>query len=210
MIDRGEADGRQFIVFEYVDGKNLKQLVQSRAGCPSGTRSSSAIEIGRALAFAHAQGLVHRDVKPQNVLLGDGDVKVTDFGIARSLDVNVGLTQTGHGAGDERLHLARAGERPARSTRAPTSTRSASCSTSCSPATPPYSGDSFVAVAMQHVSDPPPSIALARPDVPLRVDAALRARDGEGSRRPLPVDGRFRLRARGCLARSPSPTPSAP
>src|SRR5205807_1784588 len=53
------------------------------------------IQIGTALAFAHENGLVHRDVKPQNVLLGDGRAKVTDFGIARSLDVKHGLTQTG-------------------------------------------------------------------------------------------------------------------
>ena len=76
------------------------------------------IQIGRALAFAHAQGLVHRDVKPQNVLLGNGDVKVTDFGIARSLDVPGGPDADRDGARDERLHRARAGERPARSTRA--------------------------------------------------------------------------------------------
>src|SRR5690348_8130969 len=95
VIDRGEADGRQFIVFEYVDGENLKQLVGSKGRLPVREALELGIQMGRALAFAHTQGLVHRDVKPQNVLLAGGDAKVTDFGIARSLDVQVGLTQTG-------------------------------------------------------------------------------------------------------------------
>jgi serine/threonine protein kinase len=95
VIDRGESDGRQFIVFEYVDGQNLKQLVESEGRLPVRTALELSIEIGHALAFAHESGLVHRDVKPQNVLLGNGDVKVTDFGIAHSGDVKQGLTQTG-------------------------------------------------------------------------------------------------------------------
>src|SRR3989440_4790701 len=95
VIDRGEADGRQFIVFEYIDGQNLKQLLESKGRLPVRTALELAIEIGSALAFAHDSGLVHRDVKPQNVLLGNGDVKVTDFGIARSGDVKSGLTETG-------------------------------------------------------------------------------------------------------------------
>ena len=75
MIDRGEHDGRQFIVFEYVDGDNLKELDPARAGrSPVERRSSSAIQIARgARVRARRSGLVHRDVKPQNVLLnGDG------------------------------------------------------------------------------------------------------------------------------------------
>src|SRR2546429_3393454 len=70
VIDRGEADGRQFIVFEYIDGQNLKQLLESKGRLPVRTALELAIEIGSALAFAHDSGLVHRDVKPQNVLLG--------------------------------------------------------------------------------------------------------------------------------------------
>src|SRR5438874_5940296 len=95
VIDRGEANGRQFIVFEYIDGSTLKEVVEARGPLPVREAVELAIGIARGLAFAHANGLVHRDVKPQNVLLnGDGKPKVTDFGIARSLDV-AGVTQTG-------------------------------------------------------------------------------------------------------------------
>src|SRR5262249_30606578 len=95
VIDRGEEGGRQFIVFEVVDGQNLKDVVRRDAPLPVRAAVEIALQVGRALAFAHNQGLVHRDVKPQNVLLnGDGRAKVTDFGIARSVDVQ-GLTQTG-------------------------------------------------------------------------------------------------------------------
>ena len=114
VIDRGEHDGRQFIVFEYVDGENLKELVDREGPLPVERALELGIQIATALAFAHESGLVHRDVKPQNVLLnGDGEAKVTDFGIARSLDVGKGVTQTGHGARHLRLHRARAGAGPA-------------------------------------------------------------------------------------------------
>ncbi|MFL5941614.1 MAG: protein kinase domain-containing protein [Gaiellaceae bacterium] len=85
VIDRGEQDDRQFIVFEYVKGENLKSLVQRVGPLPEEDAVRLALQIARALGFAHENGLVHRDVKPQNVLLnGDGQAKVTDFGIARS------------------------------------------------------------------------------------------------------------------------------
>src|SRR4051794_4820444 len=173
VIDRGEDAGRQFIVFEYIDGQNLKQLVEDKGQLPVRTALELGVEIGRALAFAHESGLVHRDVKPQNVLLGNGDVKVTDFGIARSADVQQGLTQTGTVLGTSD-YIA-----PEQASGQPVSALSDVYSLGVVvyellAGEPPYSGDNFVAVAMRHVNDPVPSVIAARPDVPLRLDAALR------------------------------------
>src|SRR5881396_2631066 len=95
VIDRGEDGGRQYIVFEYIDGENLKELVVRKGRLSVRDALEFALQVARGLAFAHGQGLVHRDVKPQNVLLnGDRQAKVTDFGIARTMTVD-GVTQTG-------------------------------------------------------------------------------------------------------------------
>src|SRR5437762_6400681 len=91
VIDRGEEDGRQYIVFEYIDGENLKELVVRKGRLSVRDALELALQVTRGLAFAHGQGLVHRDVKPQNVLLnGDRQAKVTDFGIARTMTVDGG------------------------------------------------------------------------------------------------------------------------
>src|SRR6476659_856101 len=173
VIDRGEDSGRQFIVFEYIDGQNLKELIQSKGRLPVRTALELAIEIGHARAFAHESGLVHRDVKPQNVLLGNDDVKVTDFGIARSADVQHGLTETGTVLGTSD-YIA-----PEQASGQPVSALSDVYSLGVViyellAGDPPYSGENFVTVAMRHVNDPVPSVTAARPDVPLRLDAALR------------------------------------
>ncbi len=131
------------------------------------------IEVGRALAFAHESGLVHRDVKPQNVLLGNGDVKVTDFGIARSVDVKSGLTETGTVLGTSD-YIA-----PEQASGRPVDALSDVYSLGIVlwellAGGPPYTGESFLAVAMRHVNDPVPSISSVRPDVPPRLETALR------------------------------------
>src|SRR5882757_5090811 len=173
VIDRGEHEGRQFIVFEYIHGENLKALIERRGPAPVATALELAMQIARGLSFAHQQGLVHRDVKPQNVLLnGDGAAKVTDFGIARSLDVQHGMTQTGTVLGtsdyiapeqaqgrhvDEHSDIYSLGVvlYELLTTKVP------------------FPGENFVAVAMRHINEPPPSVRDERPDVPVRLDAAL-------------------------------------
>jgi serine/threonine-protein kinase len=95
VIDAGEDHGRPYIVFEYVDGETLKQRIERLGRLPLDEAAAYAIEIGRGLQAAHSAQMVHRDVKPQNVLIDpDGRAKVTDFGIALSLDSD-GLTKTG-------------------------------------------------------------------------------------------------------------------
>jgi serine/threonine-protein kinase len=173
VIDRGEHEDRQFIVFEYVDGDNLKRMIERRGPAPVETTLELGIQIARALSFAHQSGLVHRDVKPQNVLLnGDGRAKVTDFGIARSLDVKTGMTQTGTvlGTSDYIAPEQAQGQRVDEQSDVYSLgvvlyellTREV-----------PFPGENFVAVAMRHINEPPPSIRERRPDVPPRVEAAV-------------------------------------
>jgi serine/threonine-protein kinase len=95
VIDFGEDDGTPYIVLEYVLGETLKDRIRRMGRLPVAESVAYAIEVGRALSAAHAERLVHRDVKPQNVLIDqEGRAKVTDFGIARSLEVS-GLTAPG-------------------------------------------------------------------------------------------------------------------
>ena len=95
VIDAGEDENRPYIVFEYVEGETLKDRIRRLGRLPIDESLAYAIEIARALGCAHAHEIVHRDVKPQNVLLdAEGSAKVTDFGIARSLRDD-GLTADG-------------------------------------------------------------------------------------------------------------------
>jgi len=95
VIDAGEDESRPYIVFECVEGETLKDRIRRRGRLPIPEAVAYAIEIARALGAAHARHIVHRDVKPQNVLIDEeGSAKVTDFGIARTLDEE-GLTADG-------------------------------------------------------------------------------------------------------------------
>lgn len=172
VIDRGEEGGKEFIVFELIDGENLKELVERGGPLPVRRAIELGIEIARALAFAHGQGLIHRDVKPQNVLLdGDGRAKVTDFGIARTLDA-VGHTETGTVLGTSH-YIA---PEQARGERVDAQTDVYSFGVvmwELLAGEVPFAGDSFLAVAMKHVNDPAVSVLDRRPDTPLRLASLI-------------------------------------
>jgi serine/threonine-protein kinase len=173
VIDRGEFGGRQFIVFEHVEGENLKKLVDREGQLPVDQALGLVHQVARGLAFAHEHGVVHRDVKPHNVLIDeDGVAKVTDFGIARSLDPADGLTETGALLGTSE-YIA-----PEQASGRRVDERSDQYSLAAVlyellAGEPPYTGENFMAVAMKHIQEPVPSVREVRPDVSPRLDAIV-------------------------------------
>ncbi len=174
VIDRGEWEHHQFIVFEYVEGQTVKELVEGQGPLPVRDALTLVREIAHGLAFAHEHGVVHRDVKPHNVIIDlDGTAKVTDFGIARSLDRGEGLTTTGTLLGTSD-YIA-----PEQATGRPVSERSDQYSLGVLlfellTGEVPYPSGSLVEAAMRHANDPIPSVRDSRPDVPVEVDELVR------------------------------------
>ncbi|HEX4930487.1 MAG TPA: serine/threonine-protein kinase, partial [Gaiellaceae bacterium] len=165
-----------------VDGENVKELVERGGPLPVRRAIELGIETARAIAFAHGQGLIHRDVKPQNVLLGgEGVAKVTDFGIVRSLDA-VGHTETGTVLGTSH-YIA---PEQARGERVDAQTDVYSFGVvlyELLTGEVPYPGDNFLSVAMKHVNEPVPNVLDRRPDTPLRLASLV-----ERSMAKLPPD----------------------
>jgi serine/threonine-protein kinase len=168
VIDAGddEAGGRggPYIVFEYVEGETLKQRIQRSGRLAIPEAVAYAIEISRALGAAHDRGIVHRDVKPQNVLVDRaGSGKVTDFGIARTLDQK-SLTAAGRVLGTTDYVS------PEQAMGEPVTGQSDIYSLGIVlfemlTGDVPFHGDSQVAVAMKHVREEPPDVQTLRPEI---------------------------------------------
>jgi serine/threonine protein kinase len=204
VIDRGEENGRQFIVFEYIDGENLKEHVVRQGRLDVREALEIAMEVARGLAFAHEQGLIHRDVKPQNILLnGDGRAKVTDFGIARTLDVD-GMTQTGTVLGTSNYIAPEQASGQRVDAHSDVYALGAVLYELLAGEVP-FPGESFVAVAMKHMHEPAPNLLDVRGDVPLRVAAAVdRALEKDPEQR-FPTMDTFAAELEACLGELDQP-----
>jgi serine/threonine-protein kinase len=172
VIDAGEDDNTPYIVFEYVEGETLKDRIRRFGRLPISEAVAYAVEIARALGVAHEHGIVHRDVKPQNVLVDEeGSAKVTDFGIARTLDQE-GLTADGRVLGttdyvspEQALGHAVTGQSDLYSL--------GIVLFEMLTGDVPFKGDNQVAIAMKHVREQLPDVQLRRPEVSSALAAVL-------------------------------------
>jgi len=188
VIDAGEEsedDGfaTPYIVLEYVEGETLKQRIRRNGRLPIAESLAYSIEIARALGAAHERHIVHRDVKPQNVLIDEeGAAKVTDFGIARTLHQD-GLTADGRVLGttdyvspEQALGHAVSGQSDLYSLGV--------VLFEMLTGDVPFKGENQIAVAMKHVREQLPDVQIRRPEVSAALAAVLdRATDKELDRR---------------------------
>ena len=213
VYDWGEGDGAYFIVMEYIDGRPLSSHIRAEGALLPDRAAAVGAAVASALAFAHRAGVIHRDVKPGNVLItSEGHVKVADFGIARATSAaQEDLTQTGAVMGTATYFS------PEQAQGLPVDPRTDLYSLGVVlyemvTGQPPFSGDSAVAIAYKHVGEtavPPrqvnPALPQAFEDIVLMAmakDPADRYQTADELRADLL---RYR-QGRPVLARPPMPT----
>src|SRR5215469_6986233 len=171
IFDRGQAEGTYYIAMEYLDGRTLKELLVRNGPTPIPIAIDYARQILSALSFAHRNGIVHRDIKPHNIVVGgDGRLKVTDFGIARSGTSQ--MTEVGSIVGTAQ-YLS-----PEQARGAPVDPRSDLYSLGVVlyemlTGTVPFTGETPVEIAMKHLSQVPTPPSELRPEVPHELDAVV-------------------------------------
>src|ERR1700760_186563 len=164
VIDAGEDGGYPYIVFEYVEGETLKARINRVGPLDVQEALAYAIEVARGLTVAHARNMIHRDIKPQNVLIdAEGRAKLTDFGISRQLEQD-GMTATGRVLGTTDYVA------PEQAMGHPVDQRSDVYSLGVVLyemliGQVPYHADSQVGVAMKHVNEEMPDVQQRRPEL---------------------------------------------
>jgi TolB-like protein/Tfp pilus assembly protein PilF/predicted Ser/Thr protein kinase len=174
LYDSGEAAGLVYYVMPYVEGPSLRQQLEGERRLPVSEALRIARQVVGALDYAHRRGLVHRDIKPENIMLYEGEALVTDFGIALAVHSGHGarVTEEGIVIGTP-LYMS-----PEQAVGDPVDARSDLYSMGCVlyemlAGTPPYVGDSTMAITAQKLVDPVPPLAERREEISPHVEAAL-------------------------------------
>ena len=174
VYDWGTQDGTYFIVMEYVDGPSLSQVIRRDGPLHPRRAAELTSEVAAALGFAHSRGVVHRDVKPGNVLLtGSGQSKVTDFGIARALSSpDEELTQAGSVMGTATYFSPEQAQGQTVDPRSDLYSLGVVLYEMVTGRTP-FTGDTPLAIAYKHVQDQPEPPSTIIPDLPADMDAVI-------------------------------------
>ena len=171
IYDRGEADGIPYIAMEVIEGRSLKELILTRGPLPLATAIDYTHQILDALRFAHRNGIIHRDIKPHNILLGaENRAKVTDFGIARAGATQ--MTEVGSIMGTAQ-YLS-----PEQARGAPVTAASDLYSVGIVlyemlTGQVPFSGDSAIEIAMKHLNETPRPPSSLRPELTPELDQVV-------------------------------------
>ncbi len=172
----GEATPRPFYVMPFVEGESLRQRLTREGPLPVADALRLTREIGEALHYAHGQGLIHRDVKPENVLLSQGHALVADFGIARAVGVAADqqqLTQPGVGLGTP-AYMSPEQTDGDRGVDARADQYSLACMLyELLAGQPPFTGPTVAAVLSRQILDPVPPITTLRPGLPATIRGAI-------------------------------------
>ena len=169
IYDVGEDDGDYYIVMEYVDGKNLKQLLKKRGKLTSAEVVDIMLQITSAMGVAHEALIIHRDLKPQNILIkDDGEVKITDFGIAMALNATQ-LTQTNSAMGSVHYFPPEQANGKGSSLKSDVYSLGIMLYELLSGVLP-FRGDNAVEIALKHLKEPIPSIRTELPELPQSIE----------------------------------------
>src|ERR1039458_9163035 len=173
VFDWGEDAGAYFIVMEFIDGRPLSSILKTAGPLSADRAAAVGGHVAAALGYAHKHGVIHRDVKPGNVLItDDGQVKVTDFGIARAINTEESLTQTGAVMGTATYFSPEQAEGIGVDARTDIYSLGVVLFEMVT-GRPPFLGDTPVAVASKHVRDHPPAPRELNPSIPPTFEAII-------------------------------------